>query len=382
MASAATSRVVDGESKGAAWKRICAWVLLGVFCLGMVSSLVVLWARIEVYNTDAWVATVAPLAADPVIQEAVADRVTSLLAEQIQRDPATQSAVAGVVGAAGMSIVLEFVNRNVLEFVQSDDFQQYWITANEAVHQRTIDALTGDAEGTVFLDNGQLILDLNPAIARVEDRLRAAGLDVVDRIEIDPASATFILLESEPLQQAENAIELLDTLAIVLPIVTLLALIGCLLLSEQRGRMVTWAALGTAVSMAVFLAVLSVAENRYLNSLGAGRSVEAMAAIFETVTRGLRAAIRSTAMVGLLVAGTFALVSLDAVRQPRVVTFLSRYRAAFVGGILAIACTALVADDHVELAQAFWIGLVAVMAVAVVVWLASLPSGTAPNASV
>ena len=135
MASSARNPGTGEGSTGSRWRRIGAWVLLVVFCLGMVASLAALWARAQVLDTDAWVETVTPLAADPAIQEAIADRVTTLLGEQIQRDDATRSALAEVAGGAAMAIVLDFVHRTVLDFVQSSEFQAFWVSANEAVHQ-------------------------------------------------------------------------------------------------------------------------------------------------------------------------------------------------------------------------------------------------------
>jgi hypothetical protein len=373
MAEPASNVTPAAHAPGARWRRIGSWVLLVVFCLGLVASLVAVWTRTQVLETDAWVETVTPLAADPAIQAAIADRVTTLLAERIQRDGAAQSGGAGLAGGAAMAMVLDYVEGAVLDYVQSAAFQEFWVAANEAAHRRTIDALTSNADGPLFLEDGQLVLDLSPAVAQVEERLRAAGLDVVDRIQIDPARATFVLFESETLRRAQEGIELLDTLAIVLPVVTLLAFAGCLLVATDRVRMLTRAGVGTAVTMVLALVVLAVVRSSYLDTMGSGRNVDALAAAFDIVLRTLREALRITAITGLMVAGVGALVSSSLIRRPQVVMFVARYRAAFIGGILAIACVALVAVDHVSAGLAIGVGLLALVAVLVVAWLARLP---------
>ena len=210
-------------------------------------------------------------------------------------------------------------------------------------------------------------------IAEVQNRLRAAGLEVVDRIQVDPANATFVLFESDSVRKAEKAVELVDVLGFVLPIVTIVALAGCLLLAERRWAMVIRAGVGTAVAMVLALVVFSVVRDRYLDALGPGRNVDALAATFDIVTRNLQEAVRVTAIAGLMVAGFAALASSALIRQPRVVTFAARYRKAFVGGILAIACVVLVAVDQVSLGLAIGTGLLALAAVLVVTWLAKLP---------
>ena len=54
-----------------------ATLLIVIGCILAPLSVVAVWAKNQVTNTDRYVATVAPLADDPAIQNAVADRVTA-----------------------------------------------------------------------------------------------------------------------------------------------------------------------------------------------------------------------------------------------------------------------------------------------------------------
>jgi len=373
----ATLDSTTAHESEALWRRIGTWVLLVLFCIGTVASVVTVWARIQVLETDAWVETVTPLAADPAIQQAIADRITFLLNEQITGDRVTRTELGEALFGAGMAFVLDYVHRTVLEFVESPEFQEYWIAANEAAHRRLIDELTGEDAGAIFLENGQVVLDLNPAIAKVEDRLRAAGLEVVDRIQIDPARATFVLYESDAVRKAEDGLEMLETLAIVLPIVTLAALVGCLLLAYRRLRMLIWVGLGMATALALTVVALSEVRDRYLEGLPADRSADAFAAAFDIILRDLKQAVKVLAIAGVVVAGFAALASSSLVREPRLVTFVARYRNAFIGATVGVVCITLVAVDQVSLEMAIGIGLLALAAVLAVIWLARLPV-TAP----
>ncbi len=71
------------------WKVIGSRILLGLYCLSLPLSLVAIWANNLVLDTDVYVDTVAPLAADPDIQEAIATRLTDFVSGRIQRDGAT-----------------------------------------------------------------------------------------------------------------------------------------------------------------------------------------------------------------------------------------------------------------------------------------------------
>ena len=54
-----------------------AVALIVVGCMLAPLAGVAVWARNQVTNTDRYVRTVAPLASDPAIQQAVADQITS-----------------------------------------------------------------------------------------------------------------------------------------------------------------------------------------------------------------------------------------------------------------------------------------------------------------
>ena len=53
------------QGKGPRWKRIVAWVLVVLACILSVLSVVTVFARNQLLNTDAYVRTVAPLASNP-----------------------------------------------------------------------------------------------------------------------------------------------------------------------------------------------------------------------------------------------------------------------------------------------------------------------------
>jgi len=59
------------------WRTILAVVLIVVGCVLAPLAGVAVWARNQVTNTDRYVRTVAPLASDPAIQQAIADQITT-----------------------------------------------------------------------------------------------------------------------------------------------------------------------------------------------------------------------------------------------------------------------------------------------------------------
>ena len=65
------------RGRGSVGARSWQFVLIVVGCVLAPLAGVAVWARNQVTNTDRYVRTVAPLAADPAIQAAVADQITA-----------------------------------------------------------------------------------------------------------------------------------------------------------------------------------------------------------------------------------------------------------------------------------------------------------------
>src|ERR1039458_3114915 len=71
---------VDGSSGGGSrWKRTSSWVLVVLACILSVLSVVTVFTRNQLLNTDTYVNTVAPLASNPAIQTQVAELVSENL---------------------------------------------------------------------------------------------------------------------------------------------------------------------------------------------------------------------------------------------------------------------------------------------------------------
>ena len=67
------------KAKKTRGRTIASWVLLVLACLLAILSVVVVYARNELLNTDTFVATVGPLAKDPNVQHTVATKVSESL---------------------------------------------------------------------------------------------------------------------------------------------------------------------------------------------------------------------------------------------------------------------------------------------------------------
>lgn len=285
-------------------KSIAAWVLVVLACLLAVLSVVVLYARDQLLNTDAYVATVAPLASNPDIQAAVAKQASERLIDHTDVQQRIKNALPSRAGFLVTPIASQLENvteQIVLKAVESSAFQTVWVTANRVSHAQLVSLLTGANNGTFSSKSGKITIDLSQLETQAKQKLDARGITVFNKV---PAvkGLNFVLFQSDNLAKIQKYVRWLNKIAVVLPILALLGFAGAIVLTSDRRRGLVRAATGLALSMGLILIVVAVARNQYLSGLPPARSRAANAAVIDTVSSQLRGTVRIVLIVAALVA--------------------------------------------------------------------------------
>ncbi len=290
------------------WRTVVSWLLVVLACLLAVVSVLAVFVRNQLLNTDAYVATVAPLASNPAIQTQVAKKVSQNLIAHTdveQRIKGALPAKAGFLAAPITGSLESFTDQLALKVVQSPKFEKAWVTANRVSHKQLVAVLTGSGNGSVSTANGRVTIDLSAVEVQAKKSLDAKGITVFDKV---PAvkGLNFVLFQSDSLVKVQRLTKLLNSLSIALPIITLLLFALSVVLARNRRRGLLRAATGLALSMALILVIISVGRNQYLDSLHTGQSLAANAAVVDIVTSSLRGGVR----IILIVAAVVAVLSL------------------------------------------------------------------------
>jgi hypothetical protein len=309
-----TGPAARGPAGGAraAGRWLAAVLLLVLSAVTGVAAVVGVFARTELLDTNSYVETVAPLARDPVVQQAVADRVTDELVTQLDLAGLTQQladalqrqgapeAVDGLVGPV-TSGIRTFIHTEVAAVLASDQFAQVWDAANRVAHDE-LDAVLTTGQGQFLSVDGDTVdLDLGAILATVKQRLVGAGLTLVDRVP--DISITVPLVTSEQLPAVQRWVRLLDTAAWALPLAALALLAGAVAVAPDRRRALLFGAGGLGIGMLLLLAALSAGREYYLERLPEALiSRAAAAAIYDTLLRFLVAAAQSLVALAAIVA--------------------------------------------------------------------------------
>lgn len=271
----------DSGAAHRGWLRpTAAAVLLVLVVVFAPLSVVARWFHTDVSDADGYLATVAPLAQNPDIHTAIADRAAAAVTDRLD--------VPGV-GA--------LVRGATRQFVESDAFSDLWAAANREAHRQVVGVFTGEGTDQLAVDGGTVSLDVGGMVGGIKQRLLDNGVGAAALIPAVDVSIT--IFESEHLQPAQRLFRLLDPAATALPIITVLLLAGAIAVARRRLGTAVIAAACVAAGMGLLAALLAVVRSRYLAELPADVSAPAARAVFAALAAPLWSAIRDWAITGL-----------------------------------------------------------------------------------
>jgi hypothetical protein len=314
------SEVESPEKRAVRRSRWGRRVLVGL-CIALAAVLaplavVATWAHDFMSDTDRYVETVAPLADDAAIQDAVIARITREITDRLDVEAVTQEAVDALAArglppraAASLTALLPaldngvdgFINTQVRKLVQSDEFAAAWEQANREAHTQMVAVLTGKTGEAVEVKGDSVRLNLAVLINTVKERLVARGFTLAERLPT--VTAEFTLFESADLAKAQTGFRLLSATARVLPILALVLLGFAVALSRRRRRTLMVAALAIAGSMLVLGLALNLFRIIYLDAVPTDRlPADAAGAIYDQLVWFIRLNLRALLVLFLAVA--------------------------------------------------------------------------------
>jgi hypothetical protein len=298
------------------WRSMVATLLIVIGCILAPLSVVAVWTKNLVTDTDRYVTTVAPLASDPAIQNAVADKVTAEIFTHLDVAGVTNQAVDALAERGLPPLIARqlhalsqplangvqgFVRDEVGKVVASDAFANAWLTANRAAHSALVAAMTGETREGVTVENDTVSINLGPIIQEVKQRLIDRGFELASRIpNVNPS---FVLVQSDYIAQARGAFNLLNAIGNWLPVVALFLLAIGVYVAKGHRRALMGVGLGLAGGMVVLALAIALFRTIYLNELPLGvLTRDAAAAFYDTLVRFLRLGLRTVLVLGLVIA--------------------------------------------------------------------------------
>ncbi len=171
------------QSEVSGWRRWMSPVLLSVFLISMTLAVPAIWIDNQILDSDQFVRTVAPLASDEAVQNAVVREVSGHIstrlaaAEGFSSSESDNGIVRSTLAIATAGAVDDIVGR----VVRSTQFESLWKEIATVAHSGLNTLITGGSSPYLTTDNGQVAFTLSPIVAAIERRagnawhFRAAG---------------------------------------------------------------------------------------------------------------------------------------------------------------------------------------------------------------
>jgi hypothetical protein len=300
------------SQRGGMPRRVTVGVLVVLFSILVPVTLTAGWAHRTVLDTDTYVSTVKPIAADPAVTAAVSRRVTdeiyaSLNPQQIVAGalPPKASFLAGPIANGAKDYVAQAVN----SVLTSDQFQQLWVQANRFAHEQLVAVLRGHTK-SLQTTNGQVVLNLvpllNAALANLGGFVTSVVGHPVTLPTITNADAPAVacakiaaalgrpvpstcgqiaLFQAKNLTQAQRGVRAFDRIVIGLLVLVPLIFAVALWLSRRRRRTLLQLTIGAMVGLVVVRRTVIWLQSQLI-STGPPENKDARSAIAHGVLGG------------------------------------------------------------------------------------------------
>ncbi|MEU9988767.1 hypothetical protein AB0E10_18605 [Streptomyces sp. NPDC048045] len=266
-------------------------VLIALSCLLVPFGALAAWAAYGLADTGRYVTTMAPLATDPDVREAV----VATVGDDIVREVDHRIDVRRMRGS-----VAPFVHDAVRSFTQTRAFRLAWDTGNRVTHDAVLRALRAEDAGDE--QARPLTVDLAPVTDQVKRQLTQDHVPLAARIPVQ--HTTVPVLPAAEVTQLRKGFRVLEVAGFWLPVAAVVFAVAGIALAVRRRRAVVATALGTALGGGLLALAVTVGRSLTLAGLPDDVSHPAAGAVYDALTSTLRTVCWLLLGLGLVVALT------------------------------------------------------------------------------
>jgi hypothetical protein len=331
--------------------------LIGVATVLGIVAIFAVWANRQLLDTKYWTSTNTKLIESPPIREAVSVYLTEQLYANVD--------VAGELGkelpselkplaspAAGA--LKDVVQKGINLLLERPQVQELWSKANQITHAQFVLLIENKGSVIKLPGGGAVVLDLRPMLGEVAQKV-GAPTSLVN--QIPPKVAQLRIVTSKQLNTMQKAVNLLRSLALVLPLLVFAMFALAVYLARGRRRQ-TLIAVGVAFIGAGLVVVVArgVIGSKVVDSLATTEAVRPAAqAAWSIGTSVLSDIAWSTVLLGipLILAGLLVGPTHLATRLRRLMAPYLRDRPDIAFGAVALLLLLLFAWGPIVATKTF-----------------------------
>lgn len=336
-----TATVSAPGGKGRKPHRVRRWTALALVCFAVLIWIVTavgLWSHSLLFNTDKYVATVAPILKERQVTQSLGKVIARRTIEAVGLKELLEQELPERVGFIAAPItkeVQDLLATQVTRLLRTDRAYQAWETIQRFAHARLV-AILKDESTVVRIEGAAVTLDLVPLIVAAIDKLQEILPGVIANNvplpEFDPAASVeeqrqelaeylgrplspdfgqIVLLEDDRVQAAQQAVKLFDTLVWVLLGIAIAVVVAALLVSPRRLRTLVQLGAGAVIVVVVTRIAINQLQAAVVRN-ASGDVGTVIRSVVDTVFGSLQQAI-----VWLLIGGAIIAVLAYVASMPR-----------------------------------------------------------------
>jgi hypothetical protein len=246
---------------------LLVWSLLGLATILMFVSSLTVWSKLQLLDDDAWAHSSAQLLANDEVRGAIAQKLSDGLFARVdveaqlrERLPERSQGAAPALAAALQNTVGPQAADRLL---QRPRVQALWENLNKRAHAAVVKLLEGKdlgKSGNISTANGEVTLDLRPAITQLATRL---GVEDKLKANTDPDAGQLVIMKSDQLSAAQTAVKILKALSSLLLIAVVALYALAIYLARGRRRLL----LGATGASLVLVGLVIASLRRFLGGV-------------------------------------------------------------------------------------------------------------------
>jgi hypothetical protein len=326
----------ERQSHPRQWRRGVTGALIVLCCLGILGSMLTVWAGATFLNTSSWLAIVGPIGQNPRVVQSVsayaASEVITLLDVQQRANQALPPRIS-FLAVPLTQLVQNFTQSHIADLMRTPKFHEVWININRRVHDQLLAALRGQTS-VLHITNGVVTLNLLPVIDQglqyVQQHLPGmlsqkvklpdpSQLQIPQQAQQKLSQALGVqvpsnlgqieLFQSAQLATAQQLLRIWDVLTVLLPILTAGLILATLWMSPDLRRTLVQLGIGVAITFIVVKIATGYLNQTALNATANNptahsvvqSTLQTVLGSFNTVTSWLLACGLVLALVAFLV---------------------------------------------------------------------------------
>jgi hypothetical protein len=241
-------------------RSVLVWCLLGLATILLFVSSLTVWSKRQLLDDQAWADSSTQLLANDAVRGAIAQKLSDGLFQRVDVEaqlrerlpPRAQGAAPALAATLQNTVGPAAADR----LLQRPRVQTLWQNLNKRAHAGVVRVLEGKdlgKNGNISTANGEVTLDLRPAITRLATRLH---LEDKLKANADPNAGQLVIMKSDQLGAAQTAVKILKALSSLLVIAVFALYALAIYLARGRRRLLLGATGASLVFVGLVLASL------------------------------------------------------------------------------------------------------------------------------